>query len=223
MQSGSFGNGASSGMGFGMDSGALDLAGNDDVSDLLYDGEMETGSSDMAEIDVDEDMDRNTRWRRMKACLTAAKRYVDSHSDDVAAAVSTLLSQAPAGQGGGPKAMAPEQLENSLVFAMILTCYQKIDDATLEIVQKGGEVPKAKAEATFGKIGEPSPRPSPSQYAMLDKAMRQEQQRMMKDADPGSVLGSTGTIIPSARRMQKMLCCQCIFLLRRSSALATLR
>merc|ERR1712205_237311 len=129
--------------------------------------------------------------KRMRGCLNATRRYMERRSDDLAAAVNTLAAQG----GSQNQAMSPEQVENSIVYGMILTCYQNIDGSTLALVQKGGEVPKEKGEVTFGKIGDPSPRPSRSQYVLLDKAMREEQARVMQEAGRDTMPGAVGTII----------------------------
>lgn len=179
-----------------LDDGAPPLeltGGDDDVSDLLYDGTEDDNS--MAEIDVDEGMDSRSRWRRMQLCLNATRSFTEKNSVELASAVGQLVSQA-ASQN---QKMTEEQIENSIVYAMVLTCYQNIAVAMLAIVENGGEVPKDKAEATFGKIGGPSPRPSRTQYTILDKLMREQQLRVLQEG--GDAMASAwGTIIPALER-----------------------
>lgn len=167
----------------------------DDVSDLLYDGD-----DAVAEIDIDQGLGVRAREKRMRGCFNASRRYMESHSSELAGIISSLMDQAGS-QRQGPSQMSPEQVESSVVYGMILTCYQSIDGPTMALVESGKDVPKGKIEETFGQIGGPPPRPSRKQYDLLSRVMREQEVRSMQEAGPDAmVYGVSGTLLPPLRR-----------------------
>lgn len=163
------------------------LLGEVDVSDLLG-----IGGRGMQTLDADRGLDSGAQRKRMRACLRAVRMRMGAKPEETEANIASLMSQA-ASSGRQSSEMSEDQIINQIVFSMVMSCYQRIDAASVGRVLKGDSLEEGTQEALF-KQWAASLRPTKRQFLLLEFVMKEEQARLLREAGPEDMPGTVNII-----------------------------
>jgi len=157
----------------------------DDLSDL-----MSGGLGGMKSIDADRGLDYGMRRKRMYACASASRAWVEDRGAQVEAAIGMFMAQSQSSVKvqGSTQALSEEEAVSSVMFSRIIACYQNIDNETVSQINSGVRLSKTQEEVLM-KEPTAQVRPSRSQYNLLESVMKEIQAKHMEELGPESMPG----------------------------------
>mmetsp|Transcript_9183 Transcript_9183/g.21819 ORF Transcript_9183/g.21819 Transcript_9183/m.21819 type:complete len:245 (-) Transcript_9183:27-761(-) len=161
---------------------------NEDVSDLIGIGGKMAAQGDISK--VDQSLSKKSRRKRMSACIRATRRRLESRSEEVETAVSSLMAQSTPGM----KEFTEEEAVNQLFSLTVFACYEHVDNQTIvEVLQGAEQLDEEKGSTVFRDVLS-ARRPSRAQMELYEAVVQEEQARLLEQMTPDDMPGALGNI-----------------------------
>eukprot|EP00439_Symbiodinium_sp_Y106_P086208 s17_g31.t2 len=139
---------------------------------------------------VDQSLSKKSRRKRMSACIRATRRRLESRSEEVETAVSSLMAQSTPGM----KEFTEEEAVNQLFSLTVFACYEHVDNQTIvEVLQGAEQLDEEKGSTVFRDVLS-ARRPSRAQMELYEAVVQEEQARLLEQMTPDDMPGALGNI-----------------------------
>lgn len=139
---------------------------------------------------VDQALSKKSRRKRMSACIRATRRRLETRSDEVETAVSSLMAQSTPGM----KEFTEEEAVNQLFSLTVFACYEHVDNQTIaEVLQGSEQLDEEKGSTVFRDVLS-ARRPSRAQMELYEAVVQEEQARLLEQMTPDDMPGALGNI-----------------------------